>query len=309
MKRRKIGLIVMAYGTPYTTSDIKRYYTHIRQGREPSEEALKELTEKYEAIGGVSPMANITINQAESLASKLNKIQDTYEFKLYIGLRHIEPFIEEAVQSMAKDGIKEAISIILTPHYSEYSIKGYNVRAQEEASKYGIMLNSIEYWYDEPQFIKYWTNEINLISQKMTKNEQQNAVLIFTAHSLPKKLVGKNDPYIEQLADTAKLIVENTIIKDYHIGWQSAGNTSDPWLEPEVLSLTKSLYNERGYRTFIYCPVGFVSDHLEIFYDNDYECKEVCEGLGATYYRLEMPNNDPLFIEGLASALLKGLQI
>src|SRR5690625_3146366 len=124
-ERKKIGLLVMAYGTPYQPSDIKRYYTHIRQGREPSEEALQDLTEKYEALGGVSPMAKITEDQARALEKKLNTSQDEYEFHMYLGLRHIEPFIEDALQSMEKDGIDEAVSIVLAPHYSTYSIKAY----------------------------------------------------------------------------------------------------------------------------------------------------------------------------------------
>lgn len=304
-ERKKIGLLVMAYGTPYQPSDIKRYYTHIRQGREPSEEALQDLTEKYEALGGVSPMAKITEDQAKALEKKLNTSQDEYEFHMYLGLRHIEPFIEDALQSMEKDGIDEAVSIVLAPHYSTYSIKAYNGRAQEEADKQGITLTAVEHWHAEPDFIKYWAEEIEKVYKEMTTEEREAAVLIVSAHSLPKDILDGDDPYIDQLNETARLISKATGIKDYEIGWQSEGNTPVPWLEPDVLDLTKDLYEQKGYRTFVYAPVGFVSDHLETLYDNDHECKEVCDALGAAYYRPEMPNTHPLFIEAMAKVVLK----
>src|SRR5699024_2423744 len=133
LKKKKIGLLVMAYGTPYETTDIKRYYTHIRNGREPSQEAQDDLTEKYEAIGGISPMAKITKEQVTNLATQLNDMQESFQFKPYIGLKHIEPFIEDAIQSIHEDGIDEVVSIVLAPHYSSLSIKGYNKRAKEEA--------------------------------------------------------------------------------------------------------------------------------------------------------------------------------
>src|SRR5690625_2277220 len=189
MERKKIGLLVMAYGTPYKLSDIKRYYTHIRQGREPSQEALRDLTERYKAIGGVSPMAKITEEQAEALGEMLNDLQNEYEFKVYIGLRHIEPFIEEAVQSMAHDGIREAVSIVLAPHYSTYSIKAYNGRAQDEAKKHGINLTSVEQWHNAQGFIQYWAEQIQDTYQNMPEEERNHSVLIISAHSLPKKIL------------------------------------------------------------------------------------------------------------------------
>src|SRR5699024_8599321 len=160
MNKEKIGLLVMAYGTPYKEEDIERYYTHIRHGRKPSEEALQDLTERYQAIGGISPLAEITEAQAKALESKLNEVQDEYEFVMYIGLKHIEPFIEDAVDEMGKAGIKKAVSIVLAPHYSTFSVKAYNSRAQETADKYGIALSSVQDWFDEPGFIQYWTEQV-----------------------------------------------------------------------------------------------------------------------------------------------------
>ncbi|HLQ82905.1 MAG TPA: ferrochelatase [Pseudogracilibacillus sp.] len=307
MEKQKIGLLVMAYGTPYKESDIEPYYTHIRRGRKPSEEALVDLQERYAAIGGISPLAHITEAQATHLKNKLNASQDAYEFVLYIGLKHIHPFIEDAVKQMNDDGIKEAVSIVLAPHYSTFSVKSYNGRAKEEAEKYDINLRSVTSWYAEEGFIEYWTREINKTYSKMSEGERDHAMLIISAHSLPEKILVDGDPYVDQLKETAKLISQATGVKNYKIGWQSEGNTPDPWLGPDVQDLTADLHEESGYKAFVYAPVGFVSDHLEVLYDNDYECKVVCDRVGAAYYRPEMPNTDPLFIETLSNVVLKQL--
>ncbi|SES70119.1 ferrochelatase [Oceanobacillus limi] len=305
MERKKMGLLVMAYGTPYTEEDIEPYYTHIRHGRKPEPEALQDLKDRYKAIGGISPLAKITEQQAKALETKLNESQEKYEFVVYIGLKHIHPFIEDAVQKMANEGINEAVSLVLAPHYSTFSVKSYNNRAQEEADKHGISITSVESWYDAPGFIKYWADQINTEYDKMSAEEREKAVLIVSAHSLPEKILQHGDPYPDQLKETARLISEETGIKNYELGWQSEGNTPDPWLGPDVQDLTRDLYEQKGYRAFVYAPVGFIADHLEVLYDNDYECKVVCDELGASYYRPEMPNVHPQFIETLADVVLK----
>lgn len=305
--KKKIGLLVMAYGTPYKEEDIERYYTHIRHGRQPSPEALQDLTDRYRAIGGISPLAKITDDQAQAIADRMNEVQDEVEYVLYIGLKHIEPFVEDAVASMAKDGIKEAVSIVLAPHFSTFSIKSYNGRAKEEADKYGISLRSVESWYDEPKFIEYWNQKISATFNGMSDEEREKAVLIVSAHSLPEKILAGGDPYAEQLHETARLIQQATGVKNVEVGWQSAGQTPEPWIGPDVQDLTEDLYNEKGYRSFVYTPVGFVADHLEVLYDNDYECKVVCDRLGVNYYRPEMPNTNPLFIDAAVDAIHKVL--
>lgn len=305
--KKKMGLLVMAYGTPYKEEDIERYYTHIRHGRKPSEEALQDLTDRYRAIGGISPLAKITEDQAEAICTRMNEIQDEVEYVLYIGLKHIEPFVEDAVAQMAQDGIKEAVSIVLAPHFSTFSIKSYNGRAKEEADKYGIQLSSVESWYDEPKFIEYWNQKISETFDAMTPEEREKAVLIVSAHSLPEKILANGDPYADQLHETARLIQQATGVENVEIGWQSAGQTPEPWIGPDVQDLTEELFNEKGYRSFVYTPVGFVAEHLEVLYDNDYECKVVCDRLGAQYYRPGMPNTNPLFIDAAVDAIHKVL--
>ncbi|MEH7312074.1 ferrochelatase [Priestia megaterium] len=306
MSKKVMGLLVMAYGTPYKEEDIERYYTHIRRGRKPSPEALEDLQNRYEAIGGISPLAKITQQQMESLEKRLNEVQDEIEFKAYLGLKHIEPFVEDAVEAMHKDGIKEAVSIVLAPHFSTFSVKSYNGRAKEMAEKLGgPIIHSVESWYSEPKFIQYWATRVKQTFDLIDEEKRQKAVLIVSAHSLPEKIIAAGDPYPNQLQETADLIAQAAGIEHYEIGWQSAGNTPEPWIGPDVQDLTRELHEEKGYTSFVYTPVGFIADHLEVLYDNDYECKVVTDEIGADYYRPEMPNAQPEFIDGLATVVLK----
>ncbi len=310
MAKKKMGLLVMAYGTPYKEEDIERYYTHIRHGRKPSEELLEDLKQRYKAIGGISPLAKITLEQAKQLEKRLNDIQDDIEFQMYLGLKHIEPFVEDAVRQMHEDGIKEAVSIVLAPHFSTFSIQSYNERAKAEAEKLGgPVIYTIDSWYDEPKFIDYWVEKVKEVYASMTEEEREKAVLIVSAHSLPEKIIAAGDPYPQQLAETAKRIAEKAGVKHYAVGWQSAGNTPEPWLGPDVQDLTRQLHQEKGYTSFVYVPVGFVADHLEVLYDNDIECKQVTEEIGANYYRPEMPNVNPKFIDALATVVLKRIKL
>ena len=309
MSKKTMGLLVMAYGTPYKEEDLERYYTHIRRGRKPSDEMLEDLRDRYDAIGGISPLARITVEQANALGAHLNNIQDDIEFKVYLGLKHIEPFVEDAVQQMKEDGIKEAVSIVLAPHFSTFSVKSYNGRAQEEAEKIGgPSIVSVESWYDEPKFIQYWVDRVKQTFESMSAEEKEKAVLIVSAHSLPEKIIQMGDPYPDQLQETADLIAKGAGVKNYEIAWQSEGNTPDPWLGPDVQDITRDLHKDKGYTSFVYTPVGFVSDHLEVLYDNDYECKIVTDEIGAKYYRPEMPNTQPEFIDAMATVVLEELK-
>lgn len=307
--KKKMGLLVMAYGTPYSEEDIERYYTHIRHGRRPSDENLQDLKDRYEAIGGISPLAKITEEQAQALEQKLNSVQDEIEFKAYLGLKHIEPFVEDAVVQMKEDGIEEAVSIVLAPHFSTFSVKSYNGRAQEKAKEIGgPEITCVESWYDEPKFIQYWVDRLNEVKEKMTEEERGNFVLIVSAHSLPEKILQLKDPYPEQLKETAELIAKGADIANVELGWQSAGQTPEPWLGPDVQDLTRELHEKHGYKAFVYIPAGFVAEHLEVLYDNDYECKVITDELKVGYYRPAMPSAHPTFIDAMATVVLNKLE-
>ena len=305
---KKIGLLVMAYGTPRSPEEIEPYYTHIRRGKKPPAELLEDLKQRYEMIGGVSPLARITEEQTKALEEELNSRSTDWTFQTYLGLKHAPPFIEEAVRKMKEDQIEEAVSIVLAPHYSTLSIKAYNDRANQEAEKLGgPKIQTIDSWYDHPRFIRLWAEHIKQTISAIPDEERDQTVVIFTAHSLPEKIIEMGDPYPKQLEETAKLIAEEAQIPHYAVGWQSEGRTPEPWLGPDVLDLTRELHEQKGYRSFVYCPVGFVADHLEVLYDNDIECKELTDELNAKYYRPPMPNVNPEFIKCLADVVEKRL--
>ncbi|WNC16687.1 ferrochelatase [Brevibacillus brevis] len=308
MAKRKTGLLLMAYGTPRRPEDIEPYYTHIRRGRKPPQELLDDLKARYEAVGGLNRFAEITDEQVSALVQEMNERHPDREFVGYLGLKHIAPFIEDAVEQMKQDGIAEAISLVLAPHYSSYSVKEYNGRAQKHSESIsGPVIHSIESWYMEPRFIEYWVHAINDTFASMPAEDREKAVVIFSAHSLPEKILNAGDPYPQQLEETAKMIAERAGIPDFAIGWQSAGNTPEPWLGPDVQDLTRELHASHGFSAYVYCPIGFVAEHLEVLYDNDFECKAATDELGAHYYRPPMPNARPAFISCLADAVEKKL--
>lgn len=153
---------------------------------------------------------------------------------------------------------KKPVSIVLAPHFSTFSVKSYNGRAQDEAAKLGDMtITSVESWYDEPKFIQYWVDQVKGVIGKMPSEERDNFALIVSAHSLPEKILQSGDPYPNQLKETADMIAEGAGVTNYAVGWQSAGQTPEPWLGPDVQDLTRDLHQEKGYKAFIYIPVGF----------------------------------------------------
>src|SRR5690606_19578611 len=194
--------------------------------------------------------------------------------KVYVGLKHIHPFIEDTVEKMHEDGITEAVTIVLAPHYSTFSVESHTKRAKEKAAELGDMkIHSVKDFYRQPKFIQYWEEKIREAFDSMPEDERENACLVVSAHSLPEKIKEHGDPYPDQLDETAKLVAEAADVKTYAVGWQSEGNTPDPWLGPDVQDLTRDLHKEHGYKAFVYTPLGFVAEHLEVLYDNDYECK------------------------------------
>lgn len=309
MTKRKLGLLVMSYGSPVSEEDVERYYTHILGGRVPRPEMVENLREKYRLIGGISPLSKITQDQFSALSNYINQIQSEIEWIPFLGQKHSAPFIEDAVHSMHEAGITEAVSIVLAPHYSIMSVQSYNDRAQDIASQLGnLTIHSIDKWYQEDLFIQFWSDSVLKKWKTLSAVEKNSAVVIFTAHSLPEKIKLMGDPYEEQLKETAKLIAEHAGIDQYVTSWQSAGGSREPWLGPDVQDYTKQLHAEKGFGTFIYVPVGFVAEHLEVLFDNDIECRQICKELNANYLRADMPNSNEQFIQAMAHAVLTKLE-
>lgn len=310
MTKRKIGLLVLSYGSPVSEEDVERYYTHILGGRKPRPEMVENLKEKYRMIGGISPLSKITRDQFVALSDYLNQKHSEFEWVPFLGQKHTAPFVEDAVRSMHEAGITEAVSIVLAPHYSIMSVQTYHDRAQEVATQLGnLAIHSIDSWYHEDRYVQFWSEAVLDKWKTLSDEEKQEAVVIFSAHSLPEKIKQMGDPYEDQIKETAKLIAERAGINQYETSWQSAGGSREPWLGPDVQEYTKQLNSEKGYKTFIYAPVGFVAEHLEVLFDNDFECRKICADIKAKYLRTDMPNSNELFIQAMADAVLNKLDI
>ncbi|MFT8872919.1 MAG: ferrochelatase [Sporolactobacillus sp.] len=308
-EQQTIGLLVMAYGTPYRKADIAPYYAAIRHGRPPSDEQIASLASRYEAIGGLSPLAELTEQQAEALEETLNKGQTDFRFKQYLGLKYIHPFIEDAVKQMRADGIREAVSIVLAPHYSRFSVQSYHDRAASAAGgREALMLHPVVSWYAEDDFIAFWARQVKREIEQIPACDREKTIVLFSAHSLPERILKNGDPYPEQVADTARRIAHASGLSSWVQAWQSAGKTADVWLGPDVLEQVRVLSQSGNYCHYIFCPIGFVSEHLEVLYDNDTECRHLVEALGGVYHRPPMPDADPLFVRAMAHAVLRALR-
>jgi ferrochelatase len=306
--KEQIGILVMSYGTPASLEDVEAYYTHIRRGRPPAPEQLEDLKSRYEAIGGVSPLTALTKEQIRNLENRLNEREEHFQFKAYSGLKHAHPFIHEAVASMVDDGIRKAVGIVLAPHYSVMSVGTYQKYAIEAAETHGLEeLYLVNEYHLEPHFIEAMVNRVEDTLKKFPSELEKEVKILYTAHSLPEKILETGDPYPAQLRETAQMISDKLGHSNWETGWQSAGQTGVPWLGPDILEKMRML-KEEGVTNLIISPIGFVSDHLEVLYDIDIECQQLANELGIHLERTASLNSDPLYIEALSNEVLKQLE-
>lgn len=294
----------MSYGTPQSLDDVEAYYTHIRRGHAPTAEQLKDLKDRYEAIvGGVFPLRENTNAQVAGLQERLNELAPN-RYECYQGLKHAQPFIEDGIEQMAKAGIKQAIGIVLAPHYSVMSVGGYIKRAQEKASELGVEMIFVKSYHLHPKLISALTDRVMDTYEKLAPHQGEKPIkVLFSAHSLPEKIRELGDPYEQQLMQTSEAIAEGTEIEDWQFTWQSAGRTHEPWLGPDILDTMEQLAKE-GYQAILSAPIGFVSDHLEVLYDLDIEAKAKAAELGVVFERTAMLNTDPLYMDTLAESVI-----
>jgi ferrochelatase len=311
-----IGVLVMAYGTADGPDDIERYYTDIRGGRAPAPHHLKELTERYAAIGNRFPLLEITREQAAGLERELNSAGGG-RFRSYLGMKHSPPFIPEGVARMKTDGIRRAVGLVMAPHWSGMSIETYagRARAAIEEQRAGIDFTYVRQWYDHPAFVGFLAARVRAALDTLPEDERGDTAIVFSAHSLPQRseedgttrcLHCSECPeacaYRAQLLDTADLVAGRLGLEAYTTGWQSAGRTADPWLGPPVEDLIGELAAQ-GHPAVVVCSAGFVADHLEILYDLDIEAQGIAAEAGVRLVRTEMPNADPAFIRVLADVV------
>lgn len=286
------GVLLMAYGSPATLDEVPAYFAHIRGGRTPSAEAVHELRERYQTIGGTSPLRAITASQARKLEGALRARGRTAS--VVVGMKHSTPFIAEAVRVMAEEGIRSAAALALAPHYSRVSVAGYFSAASDAAAECGITLRAIESWHDHPGFIEALANRLRVALEGAASPS-----VIFTAHSLPQRILTWHDPYPEQLRRTCELVASASGVPAWRFAYQSASHTGEPWLGPDLLDTLCEVARE-GAREVVVCPVGFVADHLEVLYDIEVEARAAAQRLGLRLVRAPSLNDGDDFIAALA---------
>jgi len=281
------AVILMAYGSPATAEDVPAYLADIREGRPVSQEAIDELAERYRRIGGRSPLDEITEAQRAALEQKLGT-------PVFVGMKHWRPRIAEAVEAALGGGAETLVGLVLAPHYSRLSIAGYRERL-EQALQGRAELVFVESWHDHGPFL-------DVLAERVRGSDGH---VVFTAHSLPMRGV-RGDPYRDQLLETSRLVAERAGLADWSFAFQSASTTGEPWLGPDILEELDALA-ANGVQRVLVCPVGFVSDHLEILWDLDIEAREKASELGLELERIESLNDDPAFIRALAAVVRERL--
>ena len=289
----KKAILVMTYGTPedYTFEGVAKFFTNIRRGVRPNDDEINLLLKNYLRIEG-SPLQEITLKEVNLLK---DAVQD--EYQVYFANKFSSPYIPNVISKMEEDNIEECICLILEPHYSFYSIMGYERFIKSDKIKFNI----IKSWYKEEKLIEFWADEIKKIIDTEVKNDSFK--VIFSAHSVPEIALKYNDPYVDQIFDMTKLIAEKIgLDKDnYTNTWQSESDIGMPWIKPDVLEYLRDQKEHPNH--YIFVPLSFISEHIEVLFDNDVECRELCEEFGVAYHRPPMPNYDSRLIEALVSAI------
>jgi ferrochelatase len=288
----------MAHGTPASPDDVEAYYTHIRRGRAPSAEQLADLTRRYAAIGGVSPLAERTRDQVAAIASALDAA-GSGRWVVALGNKHAPPFVEDAVATLAGSAPDDVVGLVLAPHYSRASVGEYHERAAAASGGHGLAYLGIDAWHDEPAWLDAQAERIRAALGSLPAETK----VLFTAHSLPERVLVEHDPYPDQLRASAVAIAERAGLDPWYgwaPAWQSAGRTPEPWRGPDVLDVIRDLAGTGRAEGVLVCPQGFVSDHLEVLYDLDIDARRVATESGLAFARTASINAEPVVMAALA---------
>ena len=293
----RVGVLVMAHGTPGRPEDLEAFYTRIRRGRPPSAEQLDDLRRRYDAIGGLSPLAARTDAQVAGLASRLAAARPG-RYEVRFGAKHTRPSIEDGAAALV--GVDRVVGLVLTPHRSSMGSGEYLARAAEAVAP--VPFVPIPHWYRAPGFAELMAERVTRARAGLGPDGPR-AVVVFTAHSLPERVRTAGDPYPAEVAESAELIARAAGLAGWEVAWQSAGRTPEPWIGPDLLEVVRQLA-AGGVGAVVVCPVGFVADHLEVLYDVDVEARAVAESAGIRLARTDSLNDDPAFLDVLARVVV-----
>lgn len=293
-----IGLLVMAYGGPDKLEDVEPYLLDVRGYRPTSREIIHEVRERYREIGGRSPILEQTQAQADALESALNV--NGASFKTFVGMRHWHPFIKDVLADMRAQGIEKAVGLVMAPHYSRMSIGAYYQGLEEANSP--IQFTRIENWHLDAGYINALAGRVYDALQRFPEEVRVEVPVIFTAHSLPEKILEWNDPYPAQLRETVSAVMEKLGSQPHEFAFQSAAISTIPWLGPDAGEVIERFVAE-GKKHILLCPIGFVCEHVEILYDIDIVYQNLARSLNVHLERIEMLNTAPEMIAGLAGLI------
>ena len=300
------GVLVMAHGTPRSLEEIPAFYTEIRRGRPPSPEQLGELEDRYRAIGGASPLNDLTRAQVAGIAAALEAAAPG-RFTVAGGAKFAPPRIEDAVTELRGAGVERVIGLVLAPHSSTVSVGEYARRARQamdagQDPRRAPEFRMIDHWYEAPGLVALLAGRVDDAVASLGHGAG-SATVVFTAHSVPKRVVTAGDSYPEQLERSARAVAGAAGIRDWSVGWQSAGRTDEEWLGPDVNAVIRAIAGAGGAAVVV-CPIGFVSDHLEVLYDVDIEARATATRSGIAFARTASLNDDPRLSDVLADVVL-----
>ena len=295
MNIEKKGLLFLSYGSPSSKDDLVPYMTSIRHGRVPTDAEVVNLTRRYDAIGQWSNVELQTMaeRQYETLITLLPSMPSA------IGYLHMKPSIADAVDALVQQGVEHIVAIVTAPFFTSLGTGAYEKQVQAEIGNHqGVTFDVIRSWWDQPSFMEYW---VKAVSDCI--DATQDVFVIFSAHSIPLINSHNGDSYALALEESAREIAERCGLSNWSVAWQSAAPYGQ-WLGPTVEeAINQALRNGAIHIAFV--PFGFVSNHVEVLYDNDVECKELVDAGGAVYMRAQMPNCNETFLQAMASAILE----
>ncbi|MDW7981190.1 MAG: ferrochelatase [Thermomicrobium sp.] len=311
MEREQVAVLLMAYGGPNALDDLPAYLADVRHGRPYSAELLADLTERYRAIGGRSPILELTRAQAEGVEKVLQATEpvDGVTYRVYVGMRHWHPYIRDVIPQILADGAQRLVAVVMAPHYSRMSVGAYLARLEEALVEHGASLpvHAVESWKDEPDFIEAWADRIGDALRRIPDEERDRTLLLFTAHSLPTRIVEWGDPYEEEILTSVRLVAERFPALQWRFAFQSQGASEEPWLGPTVEETLENLARE-GVRRVLLIPIGFVCDHVEVLYDVDIAHRAYAASLGIVLERPSMLNDHPLLSRAIAARVRRCLE-
>jgi ferrochelatase len=300
---RHIAVLLMAYGSPNRLDEVEAYFTDIRGGRPPSREAVEELTERYRQVGVPTPLLAVSRELAQRLEQLLNADSpDGSIYTVHLGMKHWTPRIAAAIEEAIAAGADRLLAIVLAPHYSTISSEGYRRQIENALKRFGpegraaIPVDFVESWHELDGYLDALAANVRATRAEFSR--PQDVVAVFTAHSLPARILEQGDPYQDQLLRTSELVAERAGIEQWRWSYQSQSHTGEPWLGPDLPDTVEALARE-GRRSILVCSVGFIADHLEIFYDIDIEAKAKAEEVGVELRRTPMLNADPRLARAL----------